>query len=57
MSFACASCGEPNLVLVEPEDGADQDLVVDCWVCCRPNRVQVRASGAGFLLQVSAGNT
>ena len=44
-AFACPACGEPNPVDIEIEDGADQEFVVDCWVCCRPARVTVHIRG------------
>jgi len=44
--FACPVCGEPNKILPEPADGAQQEFVVDCWVCCRPLRVRLAFSGA-----------
>ena len=55
IEFACAFCGEANSVAVEPEDGADQEFVVDCWVCCRPNRLHLRCNTEGTIkLRVSS---
>ena len=40
-SYDCPSCGEEIVIPVDPSNGARQDLVEDCPVCCNPNRVHV----------------
>ncbi len=46
-SYACAHCGESVEIVVDPSAGADQEYVEDCWVCCRPNRLQITLDAAG----------
>lgn len=40
-TFLCAWCGEPNEITLDVSGGAQQVLVVDCEVCCRPNLLNV----------------
>jgi len=40
-SYVCWACGEEIVVPVDPTEGARQDYVEDCPVCCRPNRLHV----------------
>ena len=48
MFIDCPYCGEPAELDLEPsEDGADQEFVEDCGVCCRPWAVRVRTDADG----------
>lgn len=38
----CAWCGEPGETTVDPSGGDHQRYVEDCWVCCRPNVIQLQ---------------
>lgn len=46
-SHTCAHCGESVEIAVDPSAGADQEYVEDCWVCCRPNCLQIVIDSAG----------
>ena len=37
----CPSCGEPIVIPLDPSQGADQQYVEDCPVCCNPNVIRV----------------
>jgi hypothetical protein len=43
----CPYCGEPMQMQVDARDGADQNFVSDCEVCCRPIRFHVRIEEDG----------
>lgn len=47
-SYLCPACGERVQVWIDPENGAAQEYVEDCPVCCRPNLVRafIAADGA-----------
>ena len=49
LEFDCPWCGERNFVEQEPGD-AEQWLVQDCAVCCRP--IELRLPGDADVLQV-----
>ena len=40
--FQCPYCGETIWMEFYPEDGASQDTIVDCEVCCQPIHYQVQ---------------
>jgi len=40
-SYICPSCGEAIDVRIDPTDGAHQEYVEDCPVCCNPNVIHV----------------
>jgi hypothetical protein len=52
-TIVCASCGESFEVGVDPDGGRRQTVVEDCWVCCRPNTVELVLDGEGELERVS----
>lgn len=35
----CPYCGEPVELQADPSEGAKQEFVQDCDICCRPIRV------------------
>jgi hypothetical protein len=37
----CPFCFEKQEVLVEPDDGEVQNLIIDCEVCCHPMDIHV----------------
>ena len=39
--FNCPHCFETNVFDFYPEDGRDQDTILDCEVCCKPVEVHV----------------
>jgi len=45
----CPSCGEELSLSVDPHAGAEQELVEDCRVCCRPILFRVRVGRDGSL--------
>lgn len=47
--YTCPSCWEEVTLLLDPSGGAEQQLVEDCEVCCRPLRFTVRFDGEGGL--------
>lgn len=47
MVIECPYCGEPAELDVEPSDGAEQEFVEDCGVCCRPWAVRVVTDAEG----------
>lgn len=42
LTFSCACCFEPNEFRYDPAEGDEQEYVIDCAVCCRPNVITVR---------------
>ena len=48
-SYICDSCGEEIVIPVDVSEGADQEYVEDCPVCCRPNLIHVELDGEGEL--------
>lgn len=54
-SYRCAYCGEEVEIAVDPSAGSRQSYVEDCWVCCRPNVLQVSFhEDGGVTVQASA---
>lgn len=47
----CPYCGESIWMEFYPEDGKEQELIVDCEVCCNP--ILYRVSFRGEFPQVS----
>ena len=41
VKIKCPFCLERQEVLVEPDDGHHQHLIVDCEICCHPLDVHV----------------
>ena len=46
-SYLCNACGEEIVTPVDLSQGADQEYVEDCPVCCRPNVVHVQVDEEG----------
>jgi len=46
-SYPCQSCGEEIVVSIDPTEGALQEYVEDCPVCCRPHVLRVRIEADG----------
>lgn len=40
-SYVCDSCGEEIVVPIDLSQGAEQQYVEDCPVCCHPNVIHV----------------
>jgi hypothetical protein len=40
--WRCQYCGVENTVWVDLTAGGTQDLIEDCRICCRPNRVIIK---------------
>lgn len=40
--YACAYCGEPNLVFIDLSAGGQQAYIEDCQVCCQPNALTIQ---------------
>jgi len=40
-AYTCDSCGEEVVIPVDLSQGAEQEYVEDCPVCCRPNVIHV----------------
>jgi Cysteine-rich CPXCG len=49
-AFQCAGCGEWNETVVDESGGARQCYVEDCQVCCKPNILDIRWDGEGYLI-------
>jgi hypothetical protein len=41
----CPFCFEPIWMEFYPEDGDDQEMVIDCEVCCKPILYRVKFRG------------
>jgi hypothetical protein len=46
-TYSCAHCGELIEIVVDPSAGSHQEYVEDCWVCCRPNCLQITIDETG----------
>ena len=46
-TYICESCGEDIVVPVDISDGAHQDYVEDCPVCCHPMTLHVEIGEDG----------
>jgi hypothetical protein len=49
-SYICDSCGETILIPVDISQGACQDYIEDCPVCCHANRIRVQVDDAGEVI-------
>lgn len=45
-AYTCPTCGESVVVPLDLSQGADQQYVGDCPVCCNPNVVHVQLEPA-----------
>lgn len=55
VEIQCGYCGEWWSISVDPTGGAEQVMIEDCAVCCRPNRVVVSVDEESGEVQVSSG--
>ena len=46
-SYICGACGEEIVVPVDMSQGAHQEYVEDCPVCCRANLIHVEVDPEG----------
>jgi len=46
-AYICDACGEEIVIPLDPSQGASQEYVEDCPVCCRPNVVHVEFDEEG----------
>lgn len=46
-TYLCNSCGEEIVIPVDLSQGASQEYIEDCPVCCRPNLIQVEVDKEG----------
>jgi hypothetical protein len=49
-NFLCPYCGETNGLLVDVSGGVQQELVVDCEVCCAPILVRLKLQGESVVV-------
>jgi Cysteine-rich CPXCG len=40
-TYVCAFCLQVNEIVVDASTGMHQELIEDCQVCCRPNRLMI----------------
>jgi hypothetical protein len=40
-TYVCAYCLQINDIVVDASEGLHQELIEDCQVCCRPNRLVI----------------
>lgn len=45
--YVCNACGEEIVIPIDPTQGAGQEYVEDCPVCCRPNVIHVELDEQG----------
>lgn len=41
LNWVCQYCGEENQIWVDLTVLEDQDIIEDCEICCRPNRILI----------------
>lgn len=46
-AYTCPTCGESIVIPIDPSQGADQEYVEDCPVCCNPNVIHVELFDEG----------
>jgi DNA-directed RNA polymerase subunit RPC12/RpoP len=46
-SYVCGACGEEIVVPIDVSQGASQEYVEDCPVCCRANLIRVEIDDDG----------
>lgn len=51
-SIQCPYCGEQIWMEFYPEEGADQEMIVDCEVCCNPILYSVSFRGGESRIRV-----
>jgi len=48
-SYVCDSCGEEIVIPIDPTQGAEQEFVEDCPICCCPSVVTVQIEDDGTI--------
>ena len=48
-NFLCPYCGSENILVIDSWTNANQHLVVDCEVCCRPIVVDIKFQGTQLI--------
>ena len=46
-SYICDACGEEIVIPIDVSQGAEQEYVEDCPVCCHPNVIHVHVGRDG----------
>jgi hypothetical protein len=46
-TYTCGACGEEIIVPIDVSQGASQEYVEDCPVCCRANVIHVEIDADG----------
>jgi len=46
-SYLCDACGEEIVIPIDVTEGAEQEYVEDCPVCCHPNVIHVHVDPDG----------
>lgn len=46
-TYICDSCGEEIVIPIDPSEGAVQQYVEDCPVCCHPHVLRVEIDEDG----------
>ncbi len=46
-AYICDACGEEIVIPIDLSQGAHQEYVEDCPVCCRPNRITLEVDELG----------
>ena len=46
-TYTCDACGEEIVIPLDLSEGAHQEYVEDCPVCCRPNVIHVEIDEQG----------
>jgi hypothetical protein len=47
ITYVCNACGEEIVIPLDLSEGASQEYVEDCPVCCRPNVIHVEIDEDG----------
>jgi len=46
-AYTCCACGEEIVIPLDLSQGASQEYVEDCPVCCRPNVIHIEVDDDG----------
>ena len=53
-SYICNACGEEIVIRLDISQGARQEYVEDCPVCCRANVIHVKIDGEEAMVWTEA---
>ena len=53
-SYICNACGEEIVIPLDISQGASQEYVEDCPVCCRANVIHVKIDGEEAMVWAEA---